>query len=180
MNQTHDVGAREVFPAALFTVIAVLVAFDLAEDAVAGAGGLHLAIELGIMIAAGVGAALLWLRMQQAWREAHRLGTDLEVARLEGERWRAEAQEHIQGLGAAIDVQFERWGLTAAEREVGLLLLKGLSLKEAAVVRGTSERTVRQQAFTLYGKAGLAGRAELSAFFLEDLLLPVDPGERGD
>ena len=47
-----------------------------------------------------------------------------------------------------------------------------LSFKEAAAVRDTSERTVREQARSLYKKAGLAGRSELSAFFLEDLLLP--------
>ncbi len=35
-----------------------------------------------------------------------------------------------------------------------------------------SERTVRQHAIAVYSKSGLAGRAELAAFFLEDLLLP--------
>ena len=70
----------------------------------------------------------------------------------------------------AIDRQFDRWELTPAEREVGLLLLKGLSLREIAEVRGTSERTTREQARNVYRKGGLAGRAELSAFFLEDLL----------
>jgi len=65
--------------------------------------------------------------------------------------------------------------LTPAEREVGLLLLKGLSHKEAAT-RATSETTIRQQALAIYRKSGLRNRSELSAFFLEDLLLPV--GER--
>ena len=83
-------------------------------------------------------------------------------------------RELLKGLGTAIDDQFERWGLTAAEREVAMLMLKGLSHKEIAVVRDTSERTVRQQARAIYGKANLSGRAALSAFFLEDLLLPVD------
>ena len=68
--------------------------------------------------------------------------------------------------------QFERWQLTAAEREVALLLLKGLSHKEIAVLRDTSERTIRQQAQSIYGKSNLSGRAALSAFFLEDMLLP--------
>jgi DNA-binding NarL/FixJ family response regulator len=62
--------------------------------------------------------------------------------------------------------------LTPAEAQVGVLLLKGLSHKEAAEVRNTSERTVREQARSLYRKADLAGRSELAAFFLEDLLLP--------
>jgi hypothetical protein len=55
-----------------------------------------------------------------------------------------------------------------------MLLLKGLGHREAAAVLERSERTVRQHAVSVYRKSGLAGRAELSAFFLEDLLLPVD------
>ncbi len=43
-------------------------------------------------------------------------------------------------------------------------------------MRSTTETTIRQQALALYRKSGLGSRAELSAFFLEDLLLPV--GER--
>jgi DNA-binding NarL/FixJ family response regulator len=57
---------------------------------------------------------------------------------------------------------------------VALLLLKGLSLKEIAAVRATSERTIRAQARSVYSKAGLTGRASLSAFFLEDLLAPIE------
>jgi len=46
----------------------------------------------------------------------------------------------------------------------------GLSHKEIAAVRGVGENPVRQQARSLYKKAGLGGRHELAAFFLEDLL----------
>ena len=65
--------------------------------------------------------------------------------------------------------------------EVALLLLKGLSHKEIAEVRGVAETTVRQQARALYKKAGLGGRNDLAAFFLEDLLgpqpgVPTSPG----
>lgn len=38
----------------------------------------------------------------------------------------------------------------------------------------TSERTIRAQARSIYAKAGLSGRAALSAFFLEDLLAPIE------
>jgi hypothetical protein len=34
----------------------------------------------------------------------------------------------------------------------------------------TTEKTARVQSMAIYSKAGLAGRSELSAFFLEDLL----------
>jgi DNA-binding NarL/FixJ family response regulator len=54
-------------------------------------------------------------------------------------------------------------------------MLKGLRHKEIATMRETSERTVRQQALTIYKKAGLDGRTDLAAFFLEDLLPAAHP-----
>ena len=98
--------------------------------------------------------------------------SDLVDALVEAEQWKKESSELLQGLGIAIDRQFERWSLTKAEAEVGLFLLKGLSHKEIANIRQTSERTVREQSRALYRKSGLTGRSSLSAFFLEDLLLP--------
>ena len=62
--------------------------------------------------------------------------------------------------------------MTAAEREVGLLILKGLSHKEIARLRATTEATVRQQAQAIYRKAGLPGKTAFSAYFLEDLFTP--------
>jgi DNA-binding NarL/FixJ family response regulator len=70
-----------------------------------------------------------------------------------------------------IQYQFEQWKLTKSEKEVALLLLKGLSLAEIAGVRDTREKTVRQQASNLYKKADIAGRHELVAYFFEDLLI---------
>ena len=90
--------------------------------------------------------------------------------------YRNETGDLLHGLAVAIDHQFERWVLTPAEREIALLLLKGLSHKQVATVRQTTERTVRQQALAIYRKAGLSGRTELAAFFLEDLLLPPERG----
>ena len=81
----------------------------------------------------------------------------------------------LDGLGEAIEQQFTRWNLTDAEREVALLLLKGLSHQgDRRACAAVSERTVREQARAVYTKAGLTGRAALSAFFLEDLLAPIE------
>jgi DNA-binding CsgD family transcriptional regulator len=122
----------------------------------------------------GVGVVLLFRMNYQQREEQLALLRDLEVARLQGQRWRNESRALLAGLGEAIDSQFSRWNLTEAERDVALLLLKGLSLKEAAAIRATTERTIRAQARAIYAKAGLTGRASLSAFFLEDLLAPLD------
>ena len=163
---------RAALAVALFAAIAVLIGVDLAADSQTGAERGHLAIEALVMALAAVGVISLWREFLTAETLAARLSVDLEVARAQAARYRNEAHEALQGLGDAIDRQFERWQLTAAEREVGLLMLKGLSHREVAEIRHTSEATVRQQALMVYRKSGLANRSELSAFFLEDLLLP--------
>jgi DNA-binding CsgD family transcriptional regulator len=131
-------------------------------------------LKIAPVVATSVGVAVLF-RITRAQREEHlQVIRDLEVARLQGQRWRTESRALLDGLGTAIDAQFTRWNLTDAEREVALLLLKGLSTKEIAAVRAGSERTVREHARAIYAKAGLTGRAALSAFFLEDLLAPIE------
>lgn len=69
-----------------------------------------------------------------------------------------------------IDEQFNKWSFSRGEKEIALLLIKGLSMREIADIRGSNENTVRQQASQIYKKCALGGRMELSAFFLDDLL----------
>ena len=173
-----DVGdepGRSGWAVGILVAIVVLVGVDLATDAWAGARWLHWVLELVVALLSAAGAFALWMRMVAARRSASGLSRDLDASRVDADRWRREAENALRGLGAAIDRQFDHWKLSAAEREIALLVLKGLSLKDIGALRQTSERTVRQQALGIYRKAGVAGRAELSAFFLEDLLLPSTP-----
>lgn len=149
--------------------VATLIAVDVVLDWREGTDPAHIALELTAMV---VLLAVTVAMLRRRERRIGHLSRDLSRSRAEAERWRGEAELALRGLGEAIDLQFDRWELTPAEREVGLLLLKGLSLKEVASARSTSERTARDQARAVYRKAGLSGRSELSAFFLEDLLLP--------
>ena len=149
----------------LFAAVVVLIGWDLYVDYGEGASIWHLSFESFIFLVALSGVVLMW-------RQLDRTRSDLVEARVEAEQWKKESSELIQGLGVAIERQFERWQLTEAEAEVGLFLLKGLSHKEIAGIRQTSERTVREQSRALYRKSSLSGRSSLSAFFLEDLLLP--------
>lgn len=156
----------------ILLVVAAVLCIDFLRAAGSRDLRWHAALELSLMAVAVVAGAVFWSRFLSTRRRERRLRGDLDLARAETERWKRDASELLQGLGAAIDAQFDRWQLSAAEREVALLLLKGLAHKEIADIRHTTEKTVRQQALSLYRKAGLSGRAELSAFFLEDLLLP--------
>lgn len=151
----------------------VLLAMDLwDDDFVPSSELLADAFQHALLVGCAVASTLLVGRVR-AQEEAHRLlSADVAVIREEGQRWREEAGAHLDELGAAIQRQFEAWRLTAAEQDVALLLLKGFSHKEIARLRKATESTVRQQAASLYDKARLSGRAALSAFFLEDLLLP--------
>lgn len=75
--------------------------------------------------------------------------------------------------GALSDViarQFQAWVLTPAERDVAFLALKGLDVAEIAELRGAAPGTVRAQLTHIYAKAGVSGRAQFAAFFVEDLL----------
>lgn len=103
----------------------------------------------------------------------------------EGGAWRDARATEIAALGDAIAAEFRAWGLSPAEADVAGLLLKGMSMKEIALARRSAEATIRQQAQVVYQKAGLRGRAELSAYFLdslfaeaEDRRLRLVPGDR--
>ena len=69
------------------------------------------------------------------------------------------------------------WGLTPTERDVAMLILKSERHKRIAGLTSRSERTVRQHAVTIYDKSGLRDRAELAAFFLQDLVVPPSPDD---
>lgn len=73
-------------------------------------------------------------------------------------------------LSDVIDRQFSAWALTPAERDVAFLALKGLDVAEIAELRGAAQGTVRAQLTRIYSKAGVSGRAQFAAFFVEDLL----------
>lgn len=164
---------------AVLSILAVSLGIDLFLDLGRRTSVFHVLIEGAAIIAAAVGSVLGARRLRTAVREAQdlrdqarTLSSTLDHTRHEAERWRREASAMVSGLGVAIEQQFERWGLSAAEKEIALLLLKGLEHKEIAELRNVSETTVRQQARSLYRKGGLSGRHDLAAFFLEDLLAP--------
>jgi len=166
----------------LFALIALLMATDLTIEFRRGVPLALQSFELVIFASALAGFAFHWWQMVAALRRSRQLDRELAEALAEAarwsedaRRWNRETQAVLQGLGVAIDRQFDRWGLTPAEREIALLQLKGLRHKAIAELRHTSERTVRQQALAVYRKSGLDGRSDLAAFFLEDLLLPEQP-----
>lgn len=163
----------------LFSIL-VMVSFDLLTDSREGASWWHLLAE-GIVVLAAIfgltallrGSFKLRTRLEQEIKTSERL-------RDEAIKWQAQSKKYLLGLSQAIDQQLSDWQLTTAEKEVAFLLLKGLSLKEIAEIRETTEKTARAQSAAIYSKSNLTGRSELAAFFLEDLLLPADDFKKND
>ena len=146
--------------------------FDLWLDAPESWLSVHVFYELILITSAVITSIALWSGW---WRARRSLGESrqlLEMHRAERDAWRESARHALEGLGRAMNDRFQAWVLTPAEREVALGLLKGKSHKAIAYETGRSERTVRQHAVAVYQKSGLGGRAELSAFFLEGVMLP--------
>lgn len=159
--------------AAVALAISTLVAIDIVFDASTRGSLLHMTLEGAIFIAS-ISAAFVLSRAYLLTRRANAtLLEKLALSSADAEKWKQSARNMREGIVAAIDEQFSAWLLSQAEKEVGFLLLKGLTFKEIAIIRKTTERTSRQQAFELYRKAGLSGRADFSAFFLEDLFVPI-------
>lgn len=147
---------------------------DLVLDAPESWLSFHVFFEALLIAGAVTMATVLWLGWWRSARAENELRRSLAARQSERDHWRASAERALAGFGQAIDEQFRSWGLTPAEREVALLVVKGLGHKEIAAQMGRSERTIRQHASAVYEKAGLAGRAELAAYFLRDVMLPSD------
>ena len=156
----------------ILCAVLLLAIIDLAGDSKEGVELWHLLLEGGLGLISLFG--IFYILKDSFLNKKSLADTNQKffVYREEAEKWKTESKKYLEGLSSAIDEQLSKWKLTTAEKDVAFLLLKGLSLKEIASARNTTEKTARVQSMAIYAKAGLAGRSELSAFFLEDLLVP--------
>lgn len=74
-----------------------------------------------------------------------------------------------------LTARFDEWGLTAAERDVAMFAIKGMNVQEIAVLRATSEGTVKAQTAAIYRKAGVTGRPQLLSLFIDDMMGNPNP-----
>jgi len=176
MDLQDDHRLRAILVVALAAII-VGGTVDLILDQPESWLSFHVVFETLMIAGALLLTTTLWLGWWRSSRSVSELRRSLEAREEERDVWRTSARRALEGLSQAIDGQFDLWELTPAEREVALLLLKGYSHKAIAAHTDRSAQTVRQHAATVYRKGSLSGRAELSAFFLEDLMLPAEGRE---
>ena len=154
----------------IFSIVVFASGADLVADLSHGADTGHIVKEAIIISISIVAIAWLLLGLHQQQLEIKSLRQELDAVNSPQVPQKKYVLEARKKLGNVVTQQFSEWMLTGSEIEVGWLLLKGLSLKEIAIVRSTQEKTVRQQASSIYKKAGICGRHAFSAWFIEDIL----------
>ncbi len=117
----------------------------------------HELIQLATLFGFTVGVALIW--------QSNRLLTQRNQ---EVERHLKAAQGEFYSM---VQLLFDRWGLSEAERDVALFTIKGLSVAEIAELRNTSPGTVKSQNNSIYRKAGVKSRTQLLGALIDELLI---------
>lgn len=154
----------------LYLIFASVFLVDIILDGQAGVPKEHIIHEF-VLFALAVFAAI-W-QSYLLFRQSKKLNSTLKLydqALRDHEKWKQMSKNSAQEIRGLIDLQLDSWSLSESEKDVAILLIKGLTMKEIAQLRGTHDKTVRQQATNIYKKSGLTGRNDLSAFFLEDIL----------
>jgi DNA-binding NarL/FixJ family response regulator len=151
------VNFKNLYPTIVLVAATLFFAFDIIVDLVdKDESWLHLLVESIVFLA--ISTVLF-----QELRRLRQLKAELSEERIRTARLSGE-------LLAVMRKQFAQWRLSPSESEIALLLIKGLSMKEIAEARQVKEKTIRQQATSVYAKSGYAGRHELAAHFIEDLM----------
>ena len=114
------------------------------------------------------------------WREACATvvllaGVGFEIAYLRNLLRNNASLERSVGLASSalqdiVESHFAEWKLTASERDVAYLLVKGLSISEIAEVRGSAEGTVKAHLNAIYRKANARNRAEVLSHIMDTLI----------
>lgn len=156
--------------AALLAVIMILNFFDVITDISLGVPMWHIIEESVIVLASALGFAFLIIEITRRTKHINDLKNELTQSDVQLKHISEEMKLARTKYSEVIYQQFGQWKLTKSEQEVAMLLLKGLSFREISGVRETKEKTVRQQASSIYEKANLEGRHEFSAWFLEDFM----------
>lgn len=161
---------KEHYLMLIFFLLIMASGIDLMMDFSAGTDFNHVAQESVIFVLSFIALSWLAFDIRQQSVEISRLREALAAARKPEHKPAKYVLDAKTNLSQVISHQFDDWQLTTSEKDVGWLLLKGLSLKEIAAIRKTLEKTVRQQASSIYKKAALSGRHAFSAWFIEDAL----------
>jgi DNA-binding CsgD family transcriptional regulator len=153
------------------SVVIIINTTDFIKDIHQGDEWLHIILEIITVCLSVWGIIMLIKMINSRSDEISALNQKVESSESNLELTQSKLKQIGKEYSRYIHKQFDAWELTPSEKEVALILLKGLSFKEIAEVRNTKEKTVRQQASAIYHKSKVSGRHEFAAWFFEDMLI---------
>lgn len=136
--------------------ISLFFVYDIARDVHLGEFDAHLLVEAVIF-------AVCVVVLSMELRRNLQLSGWLRTAHARNQRLSGQFTDYVR-------IRLTEWNLSRSEQEIAWLVLKGFSFTEIAALRAVQEKTVRQQATSIYAKSGSSGRNEFVAHFIQDLL----------
>jgi len=121
---------------------------------------IHEIVEMAGVAALAVGSFISIDQYRKLLRRNSRIERQLEAA--------------SGAFQAVIEQHFDDWCLTAAERDVALLSIKGVPTSAIATMRQTQTGTIKAQTAAIYRKSGVSSRAELVTAMIEELILGLE------
>lgn len=165
-----NIQLKEIYLLLIFFLLIIASGLDLLIDFSEGTDFSHVAQEAVVFAISFIALGWLLFDIRRQTIEITALRNELSASQKTEHKPEKYVLDAKTTLSHVISQQFNDWQLTTSEKDVGWLLLKGLSLKEIAAIRNTLDKTVRQQASSIYKKADLNGRHSFSAWFIEDVL----------
>ena len=140
----------------LFDIVADI-SDHLAMHETYGVGELiHLIFELVAVIGLGFGALTLRNQLALLHSDAERSAETIHVMR-----------GHFEEV---LELNFSRWGLTQAERDITLLIVRGLTVAEIAEARSTAQGTIKAQSSSIFRKIGVSSKTELMSLIIDEFI----------
>lgn len=139
-----------------FDVVADIVEHGLGKVPYTAGELFHLIFEMLAVI--GLGYAVITLRVY------------LRLIQAEAERSRETIHMLRGNFDEVLRDKFEDWGLTTAERDVTLLIIRGLSVADIAAARNTAPGTIKAQSTSIFRKIGVGSKTELMSAIIDEFL----------
>lgn len=144
----------------LQSLCAAFFVFDVVSDYRSEASSLwadfHLAVEAAAAVLLVLGIIVETRFLMAILRRQARTDRGLSIA--------------SGNLAKVMNDYFRTWGLTPTEEDVAAFTLKGMSIAEIAVLRGSREGTIKAHLNAIYRKADVSGRSQLVSLLVEDLM----------
>jgi len=153
----------------LLTVYATYEVYDELSDL--GQGESPLTVWMEILIVTSSLGFIFYVTqlLYKNQRQQKEMAQTLEQVKQQLHSSNKRLQESKEAFRSTIEWQLDEWQLTQTQKDIALLLLKGLDTRQIADMRHVQEKTIRNHLSAIYDKSGLPGRHVFCAWFFEGL-----------